>query len=167
MYVVGYESSRLFSKAPTDIIEILKSQNVTYNLHRYCLTEPIIDKYYKHPEWKVIATNTDHSNLEFISVLEHIHYPTYGVQFHPEKNAFEFKKNVGIPHSIEAVRATQYFSNFFVDECRKNNNTFPSIELEKSSLIYNFNSIYTGKNNSAYEQIYVFQKNDYEYHQLV
>ncbi|KAJ8979120.1 hypothetical protein NQ317_017963 [Molorchus minor] len=37
----------------------------------------------------------------------------------------------------------------------KNNNTFPSREVEKNSLIYNYNPRYTGANEaSAYEQIY-------------
>lgn len=61
----------------------------------------------------------------------------------------------------------QYLANFFVDECRKNNNTFPQNEVEINSLIYNYNPIYTGRRNSAYVQIYGFKKGDYENAQLV
>lgn len=43
-------------------------------------------------------------------------YPIYGVQWHPEKNAFEWKDSPGIPHSPSAIRAAYYIADFFVNE---------------------------------------------------
>lgn len=43
-------------------------------------------------------------------------YPIYGVQFHPEKNGFEWTPNDVIPHSEHAVMIMQNFANFFVQE---------------------------------------------------
>ena len=45
--------------------------------------------------------------------------PIYGVQFHPEKNIFEWgekEKIDAIPHWKEAIQAAQYLASFFVDE---------------------------------------------------
>lgn len=99
--------------------------------------------------------------------MEHKKYPVYGVQFHPEKNAYEFKDDIGISHSSSGIRAMQYFPNFFVDECRKNGNSFPSKQMELDTLIYNFNTEFTGKKNGTYQQIYLFKQNDFSRVQLL
>ncbi|XP_060535921.1 gamma-glutamyl hydrolase-like isoform X2 [Cylas formicarius] len=162
-----YENSRMFSRTPDETINILKSKNVTYNQHRYCLTKASLKENDLLDDWQILATNIDSNGLEFISAMEHRTYPLYGVQFHPEKNQFEFKKNKGFPHSEQSVRVAQHFANFFVGECRKNANRFPNDDVEVRSLIYNFNPKYTGMNNSYYEQIYTFVKKDFERVQLL
>ncbi len=43
-------------------------------------------------------------------------YPFYGVQWHPEKNVFEWTTHEDIPHSLPAVQAAQAMANFFVQE---------------------------------------------------
>lgn len=152
--------------ASDDVIHNLKNDNVTYNQHRYCLTESVMKENNLLNDWKILATNLDNNKLEFISMMESIKYPFYGVQFHPEKNQFEFKPNVGIPHTPEAIKISQYFGNFFVNECRQNGNAFPDHNLEQRSLIYNYSPVYTGIKNSAYEQIYQFTNNDFPNNQL-
>lgn len=118
-------------------------------------------------QWRILSTNNDREGFTFISAMEHKLYPIYGVQFHPEKNAFEFKENYGISHSRSGIQAMQHLSNFFVDECKKNEHSFSDKELEMNSLIYNYNPIYIGKKKAAYEQIYAFKKSDYANAQLV
>ncbi|CAH1108101.1 unnamed protein product [Psylliodes chrysocephalus] len=160
-FTEGYEKSKLFSNTPKHILHILKSKNVTHNLHRYSITEEILNKHRLLDQWRILSTNRGDDENEFISSMEHKNFPIYGIQFHPEKNIFEFKKNYGIPHSADAVKSAQFFANFFVDECRKNNNGFPSEELEENSLIYNYIPLYTGLNGSSHVQLYVFSKDDY------
>jgi gamma-glutamyl hydrolase len=67
-------------------------------------------------DWRFPTTNEDSTGLEFISALEHSRYPIYGLQFHPEKNIYEWGLGRYQPHSEEAIRAAQYFGNFFVNE---------------------------------------------------
>ena len=43
-------------------------------------------------------------------------YPIYAVQFHPEKNGFEWISDEAIPHSQHAVIIMQNLANFFVQE---------------------------------------------------
>ncbi len=43
-------------------------------------------------------------------------YPFYGVQWHPEKNGFEWNRRESINHSWDAVMAMQKAANFFVNE---------------------------------------------------
>jgi hypothetical protein len=63
-----------------------------------------------------MSLNHDKKGLEFISTLEHRKYPFYGVQFHPEKNLYEWVTEKNIPHGSHAVQISQYFANFFVNE---------------------------------------------------
>lgn len=64
----------------------------------------------------MLSLNRDKNNLEFISTLEHKQFPFYGLQFHPEKDLYEWVTGKNIPHGTEATIASQYFANFFVNE---------------------------------------------------
>lgn len=85
-----------------------------------------------------------------------VSYPFYGVQFHPEKNLYEWKRNSNIPHTANAIKAAQYFSNFFVTESRKNSNRFPGAAEEDRALIYKFPVTFTGHVVKTYQQCYLF-----------
>lgn len=41
--------------------------------------------------WNLIATGITPQNEKFVTSFEARKYPFYGVQFHPEKNMFEWK----------------------------------------------------------------------------
>lgn len=62
--------------------------------------------------WNLIATATSPRNERFVAYFEAKKYPFYGVQFHPEKNPFEWK--VYADRSIEGVEVVQIMSNRFV-----------------------------------------------------
>ena len=86
--------------------------------------------------FNVLSTNKDRKGSEFVSTMEgqyhmshthtlvhtHTHtksakkYPIYGVQWHPEKNGFEWTTHETIPHSEHAVMVMQMAANFFVQE---------------------------------------------------
>ncbi|KAJ8945835.1 hypothetical protein NQ314_009020 [Rhamnusium bicolor] len=162
---MNFESSKLFLNAPKDILNTLNSKNVTFNYHKFCLTKAVLKEKGILPNWRILATNRDESNLQFISAMESVDYPIYGVQFHPEKNQFEFELTA-ISHTSEAIKISQYFANFFVEECRKSKNSFPNKTILKKALIYNYNPRYTGLTDVTYEQVYVFNKSDFRKVQL-
>ena len=50
--------------------------------------------------WSPLSWNWDRHNLEYLSSIEAVNYPFVGVQFHPEKNIYEWSvKEPRIPHS--------------------------------------------------------------------
>lgn len=132
-------------------------------------------------KFRILSLNHDLRNLEFISSLEHITYPFYGLQFHPEKNLYEWKIGKKIPHGKNAIEVAQYFANFFVNEgtsvffedfyilylksirtkiilcaARKNHHIFRSSEEEAQTLIYNYSPTYTALGDSVFMQSYIF-----------
>jgi anthranilate/para-aminobenzoate synthase component II len=79
-------------------------------------------------QWHILSVS-EHNGTEFISSFEHKNYPFYGVQFHPEKNAFEWKFEA-IPHSALSILAAQFYSNFLVNEGKLTRNSpNPSVRL--------------------------------------
>lgn len=141
-------------------MKILGTEAVTYNSHQLCFTKEDFAKHGLDQQFDILATNQDRNGLEFISAYESKDYPFYGVQWHPEKAQYEFVRNKNIPHSLNSVKVAQYFANFFVEEARRNDHSFDTWEEEQEALIYNYNPVFIGKQNSSYEQVYVFKSED-------
>lgn len=159
-----FQESRLFKECPSDVINILRTKHVTPNFHNYCITEKNMTEFGLDKEWRVMSLNDDQSEVpvRFISTMEHRTYPFYGVQFHPEKVLYEWVENYNISHLAEAAHASQYFSRFFVEECRKSSHAFSSFQEENRHLIYNFPVTFSALKGSTYQQAYMF-KEDVDY----
>ncbi|XP_010788500.1 gamma-glutamyl hydrolase-like, partial [Notothenia coriiceps] len=148
------KDSRMFKDFPSELIEDLATEALTENYHKWSLavlthnSNEELNMFYK-----VLSTNTD-GKVEFVSTVEAYDYPIYGTQWHPEKNAFEWKMP-NIPHSPSAIKTTFYLAQFFVSEARKNLHKFESEDEESKALIYNYNPVFTGP-KIDFEQIYFF-----------
>ncbi|XP_068437848.1 gamma-glutamyl hydrolase-like [Clinocottus analis] len=148
------KDSRMFKDFPAELLEDLASEPLTANAHKWSIT---LSTHNTNEElnnfYKVISTNTD-GTTEFVSTVEAYDYPIYGTQWHPEKNAFEWR-NSYIPHSASAIKTGFYMADFFVKEAKKNFHRFESEEEEQKALIYNYNPVHA-EPNWFFEQIYVF-----------
>lgn len=154
-------NSRLLSQANNEIQQILETEKVAANFHKFCVTKENFTSFGLNKEWQVLATNKDLNGLEFISAVEHRTYPYYAVQFHPEKNIYEWYPSKAIIHTKDAVKASQYFAEFFVEECRKNLNAFKTPTEENRYLIYNWPPVFIGRNESStLIQVYHFGDGD-------
>ncbi|OCT76859.1 hypothetical protein XELAEV_18032062mg [Xenopus laevis] len=148
-------NSKLFKHISKELYTALSSKPITANFHYWSLSMQNFTKNEKLSKfYNVLTTNSDGS-VEFISTFEAYDYPIYGVQWHPEKNPFEWKKASNISHSSEAVRAAFYMAEFFVNEARKSSHHFTEEEDETKALIYNYFPKNTG-NISVFEQMYFF-----------
>eukprot|EP01092_Planopodium_desertum_P000115 TRINITY_DN101793_c0_g1_i1.p1 TRINITY_DN101793_c0_g1~~TRINITY_DN101793_c0_g1_i1.p1 ORF type:complete len:188 (-),score=10.64 TRINITY_DN101793_c0_g1_i1:37-600(-) len=154
----GLNSSRWFQNIPSNILNILKTQNVTMNNHVYGVA---IDTYKTNARlnsfYRLISTNLDRAGKEFVSTWESYKYPIYGMQWHPEKNQFEWDPLEVIDHSADAILTMQYFSNFLASQARLNNHKFPSTAAETAALIYNWSPVYTEALTDDFEQCYIFK----------
>lgn len=157
-FTSDFKSSRLFRDAPDNIINILGNQPVTLNNHHAGITTTTFSNNSKLKSfYRLMSTNFDRVGKQFISTIESFKYPIYGVQYHPEKNSFEWDNRENLPHSWEAIQVTQYFANFFVNEARKNGHHFASDTEEAKYMIYNFAPIFTGLlDQSDFLQCYFF-----------
>ncbi|XP_065360981.1 gamma-glutamyl hydrolase A [Calliphora vicina] len=153
----NFQKSRLFRNASENVIDILKNYAVTANFHLYCFTEETFANMKLNEMWDVMSLNHDWDGIEFISTIEHKKYPFYGTQFHPEKNIYEFIPNRNITHTSRAIKASQYFADFLVNEARRNRQQFNNESEEVQNLIYNYAPVYTALKGSSFEQQYLFE----------
>lgn len=138
-------TSRLFSQASLELFSWLGEKAITMNNHELGITPERFDQYSSLAKFfNVLSTNVDRKGIEFISAIEAKRYPVYAVQFHPEKNSFEYGEyEDGIPyevinHSREGVAAGNFFATFFINEARKNKLRFKDPKVERKALIYNY-----------------------------
>ncbi|XP_030385344.1 gamma-glutamyl hydrolase [Scaptodrosophila lebanonensis] len=156
-FKADFNQSRLFNSTSDLIMDLLKKENVTINSHRYCYTEKTFEALQLYKTWRVMTLNHDWDGIEFISTIEHVRYPFYAVQFHPEKPLYEFNAKGNIPHTQAAVSCSQFFAEFFVNEARRNPNIFKNQTELSSALIYNYSPEYTSPLGSAFVQQYLFE----------
>jgi gamma-glutamyl hydrolase len=111
------------------IYEIVTNLPVTLNNHQLGI-EP--DHFLSNPKltarWNITSINYDVNDRPFVSSIEPIHpmeFPFYGVQYHPEKNAYENTTypDTRIPyenidHTPEGIEFSYYMSNFFIEKVR-------------------------------------------------
>jgi len=118
----GWDESRMISGLRSEVREWLLGENITTNFHH----DGVEPKAYTTSErlshfFRVISENTDRKGTRFVSTIEAFDFPIYGVQWHPERNQFEFwDKNDPISHTPHAIKAMQALADFLVSEAREN-----------------------------------------------
>lgn len=89
-FTINSLSSKIFSTAPRDVLNILAKENVTMNNHHYGIYPTHFQQVSQLKSlFSILSTNKDRQGVEFVSTIEAIKYPIFGSQWHPEKNIFE------------------------------------------------------------------------------
>jgi len=152
------DQSKLIQAMPDEVKNIGVNQKVNINtnpnalaLDKFNSIQKLVDFY------NVLSTANDRAGDTFITFIEAKNYPIYGTQFHPEKIQFEWVKDTAIDHGDNAVEFNSWLAQFFVKECRKNDNHFDDTLTEKKALIYQHDVTYTG-DMSRFIQSYLFPK---------
>ena len=147
-------NTKTFKNLETQLYETMQNDNVTIHYHSLCFKVENLLKCAKTNQYRILGVHNARNNVTGVALVESIDKPYYGSFFHPEKPAFEFvydERHRNIPHDLKAVKTNQYFSNFFVDECRKSSHVLTT----KSLLIYNY-KVESTSHYDNYEQMYFF-----------
>lgn len=149
------ETSVLFGNLPKEIYDNLATANVTFNAHDNGLPP---SKYMNSASLssyvRVLSTNFDRNEKEFVSSYEGIRYPIWGIQFHPSRLAYEWKPYENMNHSPQAIADMQFIAYFMYGQARKNFHKFESQQSLQNALIYNYAPVYTAPECSMFEQCY-------------
>lgn len=146
----------MFKWFPARVLEKLSTECLAMENHQFGISpQKMAANGALSSFFRVLTTSPDKNNEIYVSTVEGRKYPVTAVQWHPEKNAFEWGVP-SIPHSAEAIQVSQSVANFLVSEARKSHHR-PSREDEQQFLIYNYNPFYTGKDGGGhFDQSYVF-----------
>jgi len=146
------KTSKMFSGFSD--IGLLKERIFFYH-HIYCIDYDNVMRDLSHLI-RPLSYFFDESGKRYITSLEFIDYPFYGIQFHPEKISYEWK--VEINRTKEAITAAFDLIYPFVQECKKSPHTFNQ-SLFNQLTIYRFP---TSDNSSIYNSVYAIP---FKYHQ--
>jgi len=158
-FLPTWQQSNIFSSAPPDVIREITEEKITINFHNHCMTPTNFTKYGMDKFWNPLSYNYDRHNLEYLSTIEAKDYPFVGVQFHPEKNIFEWAaKEPRIPHSRHAVHVSLYFATHFVNMARRSTHRFKDRETLEEFLSYRYQPQFVGSQDIdwTFEQAYLF-----------
>ncbi|KAL1462750.1 hypothetical protein WDU94_014562 [Cyamophila willieti] len=157
-FMPSFRQSLLYSRAPIHVLQELATSHITHNWHMWCITPSNFTDNGLAKEWKVLSTNSNNRGLKFISSVEHKVYPFAGIQFHPEKNAYEWKLTQDNPHTRIAIENARYFFDWLVSQASGSHHSFETEEEEKAALIYNYCPEYTAYiPGIGYDQTYLFK----------
>lgn len=145
---------------PPSMKKDAEKKKITAHFHKYGTPSDVFLKGKVSERFNVIATSKDRKNKEFVSIFQGKELPFFGLQFHPEKVLFEWAETINVPHSLDAVYLSQFFSNAFMGEVRKNKeHYFDSWEDTERYTMSKDPVYYTGflpDSHSPFMQIYVY-----------
>ncbi|CAI2371025.1 unnamed protein product [Moneuplotes crassus] len=151
--------SKLFNEMPQHLITAIEQENITYNHHHDGV---LPSAWNNHAElrdaYHLLGVSYDEKDIEYVAFVESKNYPIWGLQFHPEKNIFIWKPDLHVPHSPTAIELSQFLSNFFIREARKNFNQFDS---DQDAFDHMIEHIAVDLTTAAAQDIYVFDINNH------
>ena len=147
------------------LYETVQRYNITMNNHHQGISPDRFDENsLLSKKWKITSVNNDLKGKPFVSTIEPKEpnrFPVYGVQFHPEKNAFEYATypHTNIPyeaidHSQAGIEMSLYMASFFISLVKHNPAHGQYHEYSKPDLyplVYN----YPMKRGIKFEQVFV------------
>lgn len=139
----------LYEERPTLVDKLASPDwNIAFENHEFGLPPAHYLKGSPYPalalNFDVLSTTVDRKGVEYVSTIEHKRYPFFGVQWHPEKVAYEFSDRT-IPKSHAALSVGHYLADTFMDYARACPHKPVSIEQELADLIYNAKPIFTAR----------------------
>ncbi|KAL8524206.1 hypothetical protein ACS0TY_013974 [Phlomoides rotata] len=145
----------VFQRFPPVLLKKMSTECLVMQNHKFGVSPEKFQKSKKLSSFfKILTTCADADDKVYVSTVKARNYPITAVQWHPEKNAFEWASS-RIPHSEDAIRVTQLVANFVVRESRMSKNR-PFSQEVLDNLIYNYKPTYRGNQGKGFDEVYIF-----------
>lgn len=137
--IIMSRGGRMYENFSDKDIYDLNNKDVTQQFHNLGVSpKDFSDSTGLSNFFNITAYGNDRNGTVYISTVEAIKYPIYGVQHHPEKTPFERNSTLVIPQSVEAIKISQLYGYFFIAEARKSNRTV----TEQDKINFHFINTY-------------------------
>lgn len=118
------KSTKMFYDFSDELILALETEPITYNIHYFGIhLSDFNSNKNLSSHYRVLSTNIDDSGVEYVSATEHVEFPFYTVQFHPERNLFLYDMP-NTPHSQHARELATKLADRLVSEAKMSMNNF-------------------------------------------
>jgi len=95
----------------------ITSNHLVFN-HRHAILMDTFQKFKSLGETFQLLTTSSYKHLNFVSSIQGRIYPFFGIQWHPEKPAYEWSPKQNIKRESEAIEIGQIVGDTFVEYCR-------------------------------------------------
>ena len=107
-------SSFLNTTFSMDDLKSIQEKNLFYFHHSHGFMLDDLNKIpYVRKNIKILGTNGDSDKGEILTIFEHMFYPFFATQFHPEKIQFEYFDEAKINNSDLAIQTARKMSKLF------------------------------------------------------
>mmetsp|Transcript_11394 Transcript_11394/g.12939 ORF Transcript_11394/g.12939 Transcript_11394/m.12939 type:complete len:134 (-) Transcript_11394:52-453(-) len=132
----------------------MQKQIITYDSHQDGMLPSFFTTFDGLKDYRLLSVTPDRKGVEYASAMEHVKYPIYAIQFHPERVPFIFNADNHIPRSKNALALSRHYADFIVSEARKSKNVFGTDEEIRRALLENVPVRFT---DLEYQDIYAWK----------
>jgi gamma-glutamyl hydrolase len=151
--------SRMYSS--NNVLDLASNYPITMNNHGAGVTPDDFNSFEGLDNFNILSTNVDRGGKKFVSSFEHKTLPIYAVQYHPEKNTFEYGSLNDetdtpyecIDHSPEGTRYSFELASFFVDQTRQSGTRY-DVKSGLRTVVQENDGILIG---ASFEERYLFK----------
>jgi len=131
---------------------LLTQQNLVFHNHFYKITlKKFLSDSYLSSQYKILSITPNRGKI--VSTIQHKNYPIYGTLYNPGVWIYEWDEKFKIVKNIDTIFLGLSFANFFISECRKNDNKFiGGYQEELQNIIESKTQI----NHPEYGHLYLF-----------
>jgi len=155
--LVEKNESKMFYHMEHDLYyDGIRNKKLAYFHHSFTV-DPKAWESNKHlaGNFTVTSVTNDTEKTTYAATVEGKNIPFFGVQFHPEKDTFEWPTSQDLPHNADATNFQQHWANFFVNHTKLNNHTMTS-ELFMELNIHRFLPWHIS-DDPEFERLYLFE----------
>jgi gamma-glutamyl hydrolase len=113
------QQSPFFATVGADVVKILASNKVATHIHADGVTpDAFMSNRNLAALFNIVATTEDLDGKPMVSIMEGKKWPLIGFQWHPERPQFDWRPEMGTPHTPEAVASMAAIADAFVNIAR-------------------------------------------------
>lgn len=113
------KNSKMYANLSDNILKAMKENKIINENHKFGFSR----KTFENPNLKdffiITSYSFDQKKKEYVASIEAKNYPFFGVQYHPEKTAYQRREADKVSNSFEAIQFTKQIGFNFINYARK------------------------------------------------
>ena len=149
-FTAAARGSSFFGSMPATVLDDVETKPYARESHTWGVSlEALTAEPGLRDAVDVLSLSADPEGRVYVSSYEHRTLPFAAVQWHPEKNAFEWGDKLHIPHTDGALAVTHAVARWLSRHARASAAAPRDVLEEDDALIYNHPAAFTGRHENV------------------
>jgi len=138
IYCVKRDDSKFLSAFSPELIDNMGKEEATHNWHEFMISvEKFNANHNLSKTYRILSlSDSMKGSFSFVSMIEGINYPFYGVQYHPELALANYYPQLVYPKPNLAAEIGRALIMFMLEEAKKSTHTLDEEDMKKL-MIFN------------------------------